>query len=550
MSEIENSVAMELLLREHITIDDALNDLNGFLMCVTARAHSQKYPECSEIENRFEHEISYLTARANDNKKFAEYGEIYHLNNAAEAFCNLGAAQMHGFGGHLSALFSFQRASAYIDAIKEINPSSISDSYYILCKIAYGMGIISAFSSRRDNSEIIESIDSCLDISECCDTVSVPYKKLRILKGILSDKKADTANLLEDLRFVSDILRMTDEHYFLDLLVIGKAYQKVALYQMQELKDLKAARKTITNGYYILPDKFIKNIYARDLWRFCPNHTEAGLLSGTGSGYKNDIFDYNNFGEVYANYYLAILYFNLGTGVISPDPCCYQIAYDSASLVLEKSAEKIKKGKDLLEKSKYYIEEYEKQGLIGNIEQEKIENLKKNCVKFEKELAAFDFMETVKKQSVLHFFATAECLKYTSFEFDIPLEDLDEKEFKYRILKGAFLFRKGCKTKDKNTFKKAYGLLSELEKMRFDRNDMSKFKKYEQVILADGYIALAELIGNKKCGIGNDTAKAKAILDGLNGSFTISDSRDHFGRYYSDIKKSLFGGYSFKWIAK
>lgn len=543
-----SAVLEEMILRRHSSMDDHLKDIYGFLMSVHVRAAGCKDPECIGIEAYFERITPHLLETAERYEALAQSGDADSVIGAAEAFCALGDAYRHSLEKFSLAFDCYARGIRYLNDKAEIL-SKYPEAYPLLSRIAYGAAFLLAFG-KNEPKAALDMIDDGLQGAGFRDTFEVSYRKLSLLKAVISDEPKAAEEIVSQLNEIGRIMGSIEEHCFLDLLIIGKAYQKVALYCMRGFRGIKSARRYITEGYRILPDGLIKEIYAKDLWRLCPAHNEAALLDGTGSGYKNEVFDANHSGGVYANYYLAILYFTLGTGDIAPDPKYYRTAYHCASAVLKNSAEKIREYKKVAADLDGILKQ-EKETRFRDPAADQTETLKSERAKLAKALAAYDFMQTVIDQSALHRFVMTECLKCGSSDyFDIPLEDIGETSLKYRILKGAALFREGSKTKDKNAFQKAYGYLSELLTMRFDRNDMENLQKYEQILMAEGYIALAELIGNKKCGIGSDTEKAKAILDALDGSFTFLEAGEYFGRYYAKIKKSLFGGYSFRWIVK
>ena len=128
-------------------------------------------------------------------------------------------------------------------------------------------------------------------------------------------------------------------------------------------------------------------------------------------------------------------------------------------------------------------------------------------------------------------------------------EQIDEGKFIYRIMNAInyFGYNKYRFPLNKELSEQAYRTLSELENSP-EKSDFQKLEDLEQMVLAVGFVYLAEVVGNKKWGFDGNTKKAREILISANGLFSSTKANYIIDERLNKFKKTLFGGYSCEWI--
>ncbi len=557
-AKMENAIANELIFQDHITIDQSLESIFDLTKSVHMRAKIRKDPECVKYTEHFTSEIPLLEEKVNEYRELAKSGDIDSILLLCEKLCELGDAYRHIWEKYVFARKCYMESLALLLKIAGEVPSLLPKISDLIYWAGYGDAFTEAFISQN-TEEALKAIEICCDISDFDSRFRSSYRLLDVLRSVLSDDPKTIDNITYEFNNISDIFEYIGEYNYLDMLLIAKAYVKIALYNQTKGNHF-SAKNYITEGYHRIPSNFIRSIYARDLWKLAAPFSESGITDGASLSHnKNDIFDNWFSGEDMAKAYLANIYFTFGESESFPFPDNYITAWKYAVDILESQRSEIEKYRKAFKEYENFINDCKNNpGLLLNPStKETYEKVKDSHSKLIKYFDAINFIIILRNLAALHAFAVIQCcgdilIDFTDFK--IPVETLNISQLRGKVLQGACYFHKACITADKKQkadyYKKSYNLLSALMDNSFDERDISDYRRYEQVTFAAGYIALAELIGNKKCGIGSDTAKAKEILDNVRYCFNKKESEEYFKEYYSRIKKSLFGGYSFKWIAK
>ena len=551
-TKINDAVAEELIFHDNITIDKSLEAIYDLTMGVKMKAKLKKDPECAKYENYFQEKTPLLEQKVNEYRESSKSGDINSLFSLCDALCELGNAYRHDAANGFRAKECYWESTSLLLSILEKSPSLLPKLIDALCVSSYGLAFSDAFIFSNKKDAYYEA-DTVIKLSDFDCKFRAPFKMLNILRSILSDDPNEIDEITYELNSINMLFEYIGEYNYLDQLIIAKAYVKIA-----EHKLSRGSKSTgIIEGYHRIKSGLIKQIYARDLWKLASPFSESGITDGASCGYnKKEIIDYWFPNEDMAKAYLANIYFTYEESTSVPSPGSYITAWRYASDVLKNQQTEIEEKRELLARYKKMIERIENGSpyLSGPELEAELEKAKKHYSTIGKYFDAIDSITALKNLSAIHAFGTIMCSNLGFERFEIPLESIACSSLREKVFKGTCCFHRAAITSDKkekaDCYKKAYDLLSVLLEPSFNKKVISGYRRYEQVLFAAGYIALAELLGNKKCGIGNDTAKAKEILDGARGLFNKKESREYFEKYYSGIKKSIFGGYSFKWIAR